>query len=165
MSSNLWVKQGIYDPTRRFAFTNIDVVPFTFSWAKTPITVKVGETVELPHHLAVLATTQLVDKIMLDEINAKTEKLRAINPMYIAPNQAGSLGVPAAREPYETKILKELPKRDDGDAQLNIIRSQFKEEMSRDLKAENSPHITKASEIGVTNINEFEGINLPQTAK
>lgn len=163
MSSNIWLKDGIYDPTKRFAFTNIDSEPFTFTWGGKPITVKAGETVELRHHLAVLATTRLVDKIMMDEQNAKTAEMKKINPMYLAPNQAGSLGVPAARAPYEAKVLRELPPREDNDAQLNVIRAELKDELQKDLSGEKAPPITKMSDLGVSGLKEFEDINLPNS--
>lgn len=165
MSSNIWVKNGIYDPSKRFAFTNITDESFTFTWAKRPITVAPHETVELPHHLAVLATTDLVDRIMLKEAQVKTIEQQRLNPGYKAPNQAGSLGVPAARDPWEKKILKELPPRDDNDAQLQVTRARITEELQRDLAKENSPHITNMSEVigaSSANMSEFEGINLPK---
>lgn len=164
MSSNLWVKQGIYDPTKRFSFTNITDKPFSFSWGGTPIVIKAGETVELRHHLAVLATTKLVDQIMQGEIKDEEEKMKleTKNPYYRSP-RAISMGVPAAREPYEKKILKELPPKNDSDAQLQVIRSEIKEELVRDLKQENSPAISKTSDLGVT-ATEFEEINMPHKA-
>ena len=162
MSSNIWVKNGIYDPTKRFAFTNIDTENFTFHWNKKPITVKAGETVELPHYLAVLATTELVDKLMLAEADKKTKEIQKSNPGYKAPNQAGSLGVPAARAVWENRILKELPPRDDNDAQLQVIRAQVTEELRKDLEngQKKANPIAAVSEVGGTK-DVFEGINMP----
>lgn len=160
MSSNLWVKNGVYDPTRRFAFTNITSEEFTFKWGDSPIKVKAGETLELPHHLAVLATTRLVDNIMNKEINEEEVKMRAEtrNPHYRSPRGL-SPGIPAAREPYETKILREL-KPDEtkiSESQLGVIRSELKETLVKDMKAEPAPSISKLT---VAN-KEFEDINLP----
>lgn len=163
MSSNLTVKQGIYDPTRRFEFTNISDKDFTFAWGGTPIKIKAGEKVELPHHLAVLATGRLVDQIMSDEIKVEEDRMKVEtrNP-YFRSQKGGSLGVPAAREPYETKILKELAPRTDTDSAFQVIRAQKTEELMRDLKQENSPTITKMSDVGVGGVKEFEGVNLPK---
>ncbi len=162
MSSNLWVKNGIYDPSKRFAFTNIDTEPFTFYWNKQPITVKVNETVELPHYLAVHATTQLVDKLMIGAERVKTLEIQKTNPSYKAPNAAGSLAVPAAREPWEKKVLKELPPRDDSDAQLQVIRAQVAAELTHDLEeGKKTPKsMGKVSDLGVDS-KVFEDINLP----
>jgi len=151
----------MYDPTKRFEFTNISDTDFEFKWNGTPIVVKPGKKVILKHHLAVLAATKLCDQLMMADINKRTEEERAKNPMYIAPNRAGSLGVPAARKPYEDKILRELPKLDDNDAQLGIIRSETIEQLTEDLSSQPAPRIEKMSDIGVTSIKEFEDINLP----
>lgn len=165
MSSNLWVKQGIYDPSKRFSFKNITTEPFTFTWAKQPITVKAGETVELPHHLAVLATTQLVDNIMNKEIREEEEKVKAEtkNAYYRSP-RAASLGVPAAREVWEKQIVRELSPSESQvtESQMGVIRTELAETLTRDIKAENSPAITKVSDLGV-NAKAFEDINLPKS--
>lgn len=158
MSSNLDLKQGIYDPSKRFAFTNITDAPFTFAWGNSPITVKPKETIELRHHLAVLATNRIVDQIMIEEMRKKTEAEKLKNPMYLAPNQAGSLGVPAAREPFEKQVLRELA-LDEESPQIQVMRAQIREEMARDLNQEKSPAITRISE--VASVKDFEGVNLP----
>ncbi len=162
MSSDLFIKTGTYDPRKRFNFTNIWDKDFTFYWAKIPITVKPGETVQLKHHLAVLATTQLVDTIMGEEIKKEEDAVKAKtdNYHYRSP-RAGSIGVPAARKVYEDKILKEIPVEQGNDAELQVIRSQLAEEIKRDLAGENSPAITKGSDIGLTDVKAFEEINLP----
>ncbi len=154
MSSDLTLKGGIYDPTRRFAFTNITKEDFTFTWDGQPITIKSGDTVELPHHLAVLATGRLVDDIMIGEINEATRKAKEVNPAYLAPNQAGKLGVPGARKPYEDKILKELP-RDTDSSQFKILQSQAVEALKADI--EKSTPAKKISKIDV-NPEEFAGV-------
>lgn len=168
MSSDIWVKQGIYDPTKRFSFKNITSEPFTFTWGKSPITVKPNETIELPHHLAVLATTQLVDQIMSQEIKEEEDKMKieTRNPYY--RSQRGlSVGIPSARKPYEDKICKELTRTESKitESQLGVIRTELTETLTRDLKAENSPVITKISEVGMSTPAAFEGINLPEGSK
>jgi hypothetical protein len=171
MSSFLDLKTGIYDPTKRFAFTNIGKDDFTFTWGKVPIKVAAGETVELPHYLAVLATQNLVDKIMIEEIREKEAKVReeTRNPLYRA--RTSSLGVPAARKPYEDKILKELAAKTGNDAQLNVIRAKLAEEITRDLKAEPAEKISAisqvmpvtAEQIADNTLGEFADINIPKT--
>lgn len=144
---------------------------FTFEWGGVPIHVAAGEVVELPHYLAVLATKRLVDNIMIKEIREKEENIRkeTRNPTYRA--RTSSLAVPAARKPYEDKILKELAPRQGNDAQLNVTRAKIAEELARDMKRENSPHIqaisqvmpVNASQIASNDLGEFSDINVPKT--
>ena len=163
----MWVKQGIYDASKRFSFTNITSEPFTFTWGKSPITVKAGEVVELPHHLAVLATTKLVDQIMNGEIKTEEDKMKVEtkNPYYRSP-RASSLGVPAAREPYENKICKELTRNESKitESQLGVIRQELAETLTNDMKATKAPPISKMSDIGLDS-KAFEGVNLPEGTK
>lgn len=163
MSSNLWLKSGVYDPTRQFEFTNITNEPFVFKWNNKPITVAAGEKVQLPHHLAVHATTMLVDKIMLDEVHAEEEKtkLETRNP-YFRSARGIMIGIPAKREPYENKILRELDKKSGTDAELQVIR--IREEILNDLKAEPAKKIEKMSDLGISSLKEFEDINLPRSS-
>lgn len=142
MSSNLTVKEGIYDPTKRFAFTNISDETFTFKWGGNPITVKPKETIELPHHLAVLATGKLVDHIMGSEARADELKMRAENkdPYWRSPKGI-AMGVPEARRPYEEKILRELGPGEESPA-LQVMRAQIKEELQRDLSQEKAKPIS-----------------------
>lgn len=171
MSSFLEVKDGIYDPSKRFQFTNIGTNEFTFEWGGVPIHVAAGEKIELPHYLAVLATKRLVDNIMIAEIKEKELKIReeTKNPSYHA--RTSSLAVPAARKPYEDKILKELEPKQGNDAQLNVTRAKIAEELARDMKRENSPRIeaisqvmpVNASQIASNDLGEFSDINVPKT--
>lgn len=132
--------EGLYNPLLRFAFTNISESPFTIMWDnKVVTTLKGGETVELPHYLAVVATKALVDSIMIG--NAKMDEIAyyKANPntqpnMYRA---ASSLGVPAARKVWEDKICRVL-EVDEESPQVQVMRSQIREELMKDLKAEPS---------------------------
>lgn len=137
MSSDLWLREGVYNPLRRFSFTNISDEDFYIVWGKARVKVAPKETVELPHHLAVKSTTELVDKIMIGEQYAKLEKIRETRPDYLYPPGAGMLGVPAARKPYEDKILKELPMKDDTATKLQVLR--MKEEIESDIKRSSQP--------------------------
>ena len=132
MSSYLDVKSGIYDPSKRFAFTNITSEVFNSAWGGQPIIVQSGQTVELPHHLAVKLTGELVDKIMIG--NAKMDEERVNQPYYRSP-QGTSLGVPAARKVWEDQILREL-QVDEESPELQVMRAQIREEIMNDLKAE-----------------------------
>lgn len=145
MSSYLTPKDGIYDPSKRFAFTNITDEPFTFQWGGTPITVKPKGTVELPHHLAILATKNLVDKIMGAEAREDELKTRKSNkdPYWRSPKGI-SVGVPEARKPYEDKILREL-KLDEESPEVAVMRAQIKEQLMADMSQEKAAPVTKMS--------------------
>lgn len=156
MSSYLTVKEGIYDPTRRFAFTNIDTADYTLTWDGKPlVTVKPGESVELPHHLAVMATGELVDRIMMAETKAD-EEAHATTPYYRSPKGI-AMGVPAARKPFEDKVLKEIPV-DQASSQFKILQSQLIETVKADLSAETSKPISSIS----VKPEEFAGIEKAQ---
>ena len=137
MTSLLTLKDGIYDPRRRFAFTNITAEPFTFSWGGVPTTVKPHQTIEVAHHIAVLATTKLCDQIMLGDIKRDEETYKAAHPNepYFRSPRSGSIGVPMARKPIEDKILREL-KVDEESPEVSMMRAQMKEQLMADLNAE-----------------------------
>src|ERR1700722_3052553 len=103
MSSLLKKTDGLFNPVLKFAFTNITDEDFVSAWNGVPITVKAGQTVTLPHHLAHKLTDELVDKIMITNIKTNETEYYKNNPntapnMYRAPS---SLGVPAARKVWE----------------------------------------------------------------
>jgi hypothetical protein len=128
---------GIYNPTLRFAFTNITEEPFTSAWDKAPIVIPAGETVELPHHLAVKLTTEMVDSIMIGQAKVNEVEYYKKNPgtpinMYRAP---ASLGVPAARKVWEDQILRQLD-IDEESPQVQVMRAQIKAELMADLTKE-----------------------------
>ena len=129
--------EGIYDPLKRFAFTNITDEDFYIVWAKARVKVAPKETVELPEYLAMKSTNELVDKIMIGEQYAKLTKIRETHPEHIQAPGAGMLGVPAARKPYEDKILKELEPKNDTATQLNVLR--IKTEIESDIKRSSVP--------------------------
>ena len=122
MRSTLEIDKGMYDPLRRFAFTNITEQPFEVRWdGKSLGIVEPGQTIELPHHLAVKSTVELVDKIIIAETKAD-EELHSSTPYYRSP-KASRLGVPMARKPYEDKILKEI-EVDPNTPEFKILASQ-----------------------------------------
>lgn len=145
MSSYLTVKNGIYDPSKRFAFTNISSTDFTFSWGGKPITVKTGDVVEMPHHLAVLATGKLVDQIMMGIAREDEIKMRLENkdPYWRSPKGI-SVGIPEARKPYEDKVLRELAP-DEENPQTAMMRASMREQLMHDLSAEKAQTIDKIS--------------------
>lgn len=151
MRSFLEVKDGIYNPSLRFAFTNITDTEFVSYWDKKPIKIGSGVTVELPHHLAVKLTIELVDKIVI-------EKLKVLDET-ILPIPLSSLGVPAARKPYEDKILRQLAD-DEESPEIQILRAKIKEELINDLSKEVSKEQPKAP-----SFNDFADINKQPEAK
>lgn len=156
---------GVYNPLLRFAFTNITQEDFVSAWDGNPVTVRPGETVEVPEYLAVKFTGELVDKIMLqdvklNEVNYYKQNPNAAANTYRAPN---SVGVPAARKPWEDKIIQQL-EVDEESSQVQVYRAQLKAELSADLKAE-----TSTAPVPVpTSIEEFADLdksNAPKLAK
>lgn len=129
-------EQGMYDPTKRYAFTNPTEDVFKFQWNGVEVEVASKETIELPQYLAVLATTKIIDQMMTEVERKKTEKIREVQPAYIAPNGAGMLGIPAARLPYEKMVIRELAPKTGSDAKLDIIR--MKEQVEADIKRSKS---------------------------
>lgn len=160
MSSNLTIRQGIYDPTKRFAFKNITEEPFTFTWNSDPITVKAGQEVELPHHMAILATGKIVDKIMMDIARDDEQKQRKINkdPLWRSPKGI-AVGVPEARRVWEEQVLREL-KVDDENPQVAVMRAQMREELLKDLKGEKSTTPPTLPVSAKDMMKEFEGANV-----
>lgn len=130
MSTNLFPKDGVFNPLRRFAFTNITDDVFTFHWDGKPITVKAHDTVELPHHLMVIAATKLVDKIMINNAKADEIEGRKTDRYYRGANM---MGVPAAREVYESKIVREL-EVDEESPQIQVMRAQIRDQVIKDIE-------------------------------
>lgn len=139
MSSFLDKKIGVYDPSKRYGFKNITSEPFTFSWGGNPITVKAGAEIEVPEHYAIVATTKLVDQIMQDEVREEEKKMRAeLRDPYWRSPKGIAMGVPAARKPYEDKILRELA-FDEENPQTQVMRSQIKEQIMNDMTNAQKP--------------------------
>jgi len=132
MGSYLFPKdEGVFNPLRRFAFTNITDDLFTFHWDGKPISVKAHDTIELPHHLMYIATTKLVDKIMIAKF--KDDEDKAINVNKDGRHKAGlSLGVPAARKVYEDQIVREL-EVDEESPQIQVMRAQIRDQVLSDI--------------------------------
>ena len=116
--------EGLYNPTLRFAFTNITDDTLESKWDSAPITVPAGATVDLPHHLAEKLTKELVDKIMMGLTSIGGSKTK---------NEGMSLGVPQARVIWEEKIVRPL-EVDEESPQMQIMRAQIKSELEADLK-------------------------------
>lgn len=149
--------EGLFNPTLRFAFTNITDEEFTSYWGGQPIKIKAGQTVELTHHLAVKLTKELVDKIILGA--AKLDKDAQKDPYYRSP-MAGNLGVPAYRKQYEEKICRLLG-TDEESPEIQLMRVQMKEEL---LAAQNKEQIQQPVHIP-TDISEFADINKKEVKK
>lgn len=156
MKSSLTPESGIYDPLKRFAFTNITVEPFTFTWDKIPLTVKPNETIELPHHLAAIATKNLVDKIMIESIKIEESQmqLERKDPYFRHP-KASSLGVPGARKIWEDKIVRQLAIDEESPA-VAVMRMKLKAELEADLKA--GSETAKSISSMNPSVSEFAGV-------
>lgn len=148
MSSFLDKKTGIFDPSKRYGFKNITENPFTFTWGGNPITVKPGDEVELPEHYALLATKNLVDQIMQEEAHAEEQemKVKKNDPYWRSPKGI-AVGIPAARKPYEDKILREL-KLNEESPQVQVMRAQIKEQLMADLTNGQQPPAPIESALG-----------------
>lgn len=128
---------GIYNAMLRYSFTNISEEPFTSHWDSQPITVKPNQTIELPQHLAIKFTNELIDKIMISDVKIVESEYYKNNPNAL-PNTyraQSSLGVPAVREEWADKIMKEL-ELDEESPQLQAMRIQIRAELQDDLNKE-----------------------------
>lgn len=137
MSHIVGKDQGLYDPTKRYAFTNITAEDFVSAWGGAPITIKAGQSVELTQHLANKLTDELVDKIMIGNVKLDEVEYYKKNPN-TEPNRyraASSLGVPAARKVWEDKIVRELA-IDEESPQVQIMRAELRAELEAELKKE-----------------------------
>ncbi len=156
MSNLVGKSQGLYDPTKRYAFTNILSEDFVSAWGGAPIVVKAGQTIELQQYLANKLTDEMVDKIMIG--NAKLDEVEYYkkNPN-TAPNMyraASSLGVPAARKVWEDKIVRELAV-DEESPQIQVMRAELKAELEASLQAQP----TKGSPVIPTDLKEFSELD------
>lgn len=125
---------SIFNPNRRFAWTNITDEDFTAQWdGQVIMTIKPNQTVELPHHLANKFTDELVDRIIIGDIKKEEDKMAKNNPNVIARSKRGmSLGVPETRKVYEDKIVKEI-EVDLNDPQVALMRAQVRETVMGDI--------------------------------
>lgn len=134
-----YVDRGMYDPRKRYGFKNITDEDFTFTWNSNPITVKPGVEIELPEHMAILATHKIVDQVMGKIAHEDTERLRKEMKDPYARSPLGiAMGVPTARKPFEDKVLREL-KVDEQSPQIQILRAQTKEQIVNDLTNAQKP--------------------------
>lgn len=154
MSSLVPKNQGVFDPRRKFAFTNITNEDFHSAWDGSPIVIHPGETVKLDHHLANKFVDEMVDKIMIGE--AKLDEVQKNQPYYRSP-KGSNLGVPAARKVYEDMIVEELP-QEENTAQMQIERLKMREQLQKDLAAQPS---SEPPAIPGT-IKEFADIDAPK---
>ncbi len=130
MSSHLFPKEGVYNPLKRFAFTNITDDLFTFHWDGKPISVKAHDTIELPHHLMYIAATKLVDKIMINDAKRDEEEGKKTDRFYRGRNM---MGVPDARKVYEDQIVREL-EVDEESPQIAVLKAQIRDQVLNDLE-------------------------------
>ena len=172
---DLFPKDGIYDNTRRFAFTNITDDLFTFHWDGKPISIKAHDVIEMPHYLAAIATRKLIDKIMVSKF--KKEEEDGINVGKDGRHRFGlSLGVPAARQVYEDQIVRELA-LDEESPQVAIMRAQMRDEIMGDIKRaeeKTAPVESVVASVGLDTFSqvkeggkteEYAGVKKGKTAK
>lgn len=124
--------EGLYNPSLRFAFTNITDEDLVSYWGGQPITVKAGKSVELTHHLAVKLTKELVDRIMqgeakLDEINYYKNNPNTAPNAYRSP-KGGMMGVPAQRKIWEDKICR-LMEVDEESPEIQVMKAELRAEI------------------------------------
>lgn len=151
MSSFLQPKDGVFNPLRRFAFTNITDDLFTFHWDGKPISVKAHDTIELPHHLMVLAAIKLVDKIMIG--NAKKDEIegRKTDRFYRGANM---MGVPEARKVYEDQIVREL-QVDEESPQIAVLKTQIRDQVLHDIEVGAKKAAPVESIVASVNLDNF----------
>lgn len=141
MSSNLTKKEGIYDPTKRGAFTNWSDEDFTGVWAGEKILIAKGKTVTLPEHLAIKFTNEFVTREMVKEDIAKFVP-NAKAEVY-GQSERTLTGIPAARAPFEAKTLKWLDRSEES-PEMQLLRMQVFEEVKRDFTASPSTEPPRA---------------------
>jgi hypothetical protein len=161
LHSLLHIRQGIYNPTLRFAFTNITEEEFVSAWNSEPIKIPAGHTVELTHHLAAKLTDELVDKIMIGNAKLNEIEFYKNNPnvqinTYRAPS---SLGVPAQRKVWEDQICRLLAE-DEESPQTQLMRMKIKEELIRDLSAQ--PSSGSPLDNAPKNLGEFADLGIKE---
>lgn len=159
---NLMSPEGIYNPLLKFSFTNISEAPFEIKWDGAVVTtLKGGETVELPHYLAVTATKALVDMIMIG--NAKLDEITYYkNNPNTQPNMyraSSALGVPAARKVWEDQICRVMAV-DEESPQVQVMRATIKAELMKDLQAQ--PSQGSPLENAPTSLSDFADLNAPK---
>ena len=130
MPSSFLEPVGLFNPLARYAFTNITDEDFTSKWDGQVIgPIKPRQTIELPHHLAVKLTKEMVDSIMIGK--AKLDEVSVNQPYYRSP-QGSAIGVPAARKVWEDQILREL-QVDEESPEIQVMRAKIREELIEDM--------------------------------
>lgn len=136
MPSNITLRDGLYDPSARFEFTNITDTDFTSQWNGSPIEIKAKETVVVPHYLAVKLTTELVDRIFQDRAKAEEDEMRPkVNNPYWQSRIGMQASIPAMRDPYEKQVMKKAENAVKG-IESQIMRSNFKDQLMADMARE-----------------------------
>lgn len=150
MSGLIGRNDGVFNPGKRFAWTNITQNDFTSHWDGQPIIVKAGQTIELNHHLANKLTDELVDQIMIG--NAKLDEVTKNQPYYRSP-MGSALGVPAARKVWEDQIVREL-EVDEESPEIQVIRAEERARILEDMNKNKSSEPVSAPVLG-SQLEEF----------
>ncbi len=122
--------EGIYNPVKRYAFTNWTVEDFLGQWNGDTVTIPCNagprSTVTLPEYLAVKFTRELVDREMIRELGS-----------------SALLSVPSARAPYEQKTVRDIP-LDETDPQVQLMVMQARDQVMADITAQINKEAPKA---------------------
>lgn len=137
----------VYDPRKRYLFTNWSDEDFSQSFLPetravqagsreedrevTPrytLTVKAGETVEMSQFEAVTCVRHFVDREIDKEVSKLPESVKSKH--YLA------VGNPDMRKPYEDKTIREIGGSEAGSAFIDSLREQIRAEERAKMQAE-----------------------------
>lgn len=134
MSYSTLDKEGLYDQTQRYKFTNIDDEEFIGMWnGKLFVTVPKGASVTLPESQAINFAKALCDRVMRKEEKAKF--VPNMREQRWEESERTRVGIPMARKPYESQILQKI-NQDEETPEMQVMRSQVREELMRDMSAQ-----------------------------
>lgn len=127
-------KQGLYDNTQRYRFTNIDDEMFTGMWnGRIFVRLLPGESATLPEVYAVTFSKELATRVMLKEEKAKY--IPTQNAPTWEESQKSRVGIPMARDPYEKRIVQKMEVGEET-PEIEAMRSQMREQLLADMSAQ-----------------------------
>ena len=129
----------IYDPERRYVFSNFSNEDFTGYASGVAQLIPAGTTVELPMFKAYLYTKHLVDREMTKD------------------GKEGSMSGQEARQPYEDKCIAEITAGVDSPA-LASLKEKIKEEIEEEVVKKKGGRPAKAKEEVLASDKEFSGL-------
>lgn len=161
---------GLFDPSARYAFTNISDEVFTSRWGGIPITVEPHQTIKIERHspvenggqaVAIKMTTELVDLIMTNVVRMDEMQMMADQKLtrnMARSDKAMSIGVPSARKEWEDKILKRLGADEEiGQGELSNMES-MRESLKAEIVSQNTSKVShEAPSIPMDAIGDLTG--------